>query len=72
MADMTGMTDKAEAMRAALREIEYEAAFALQHQEEDAERCRHYLDRTLAVIELAARVARLGMEGDPPRLEPAK
>ena len=69
---MADMTDKAEAMRAALREIEHEAAFALQHQEEDAERGRRHLDRTLAGIELTAHVARWGLEGYPPPPKPGR
>lgn len=66
------MTETNDTLRQALREIEYEAAFALQHQEENAERCRRHLDRTLAGIELTAHVARWGREGYPPPPKPGK
>lgn len=54
------MTEKNERMRAALREIESQAAAALANQPNDANECEWHLNKALAVIELKAHVARWG------------
>lgn len=57
------MTMTNERMRAALREIESQAAAALANQPNDANECEWHLNKALAMIELKAHVARWG-EGE--------
>ena len=54
------MTATNDTMRAALREIENQAAAALANQPNNADECGRHLNKALAVIELKAHVARHG------------
>ena len=61
------MTFANEEKRAALREIESQAAAALANQPSDADECGRHLNKALGAIELKAHVARWGREGYPPQ-----
>lgn len=58
---------KNEKLRFALRNIEGLAIAALANQPHDDDECWRHLNKALAGIELAARIARFGQDGHPPQ-----